>query len=189
MLRQEKMDPFWKKAISQLFGLREVGECNEYKQLHKNPLFEEIAKELAGGQGEWQKTKTISNAFLNIGNLTEVNKVWFYLVNSVFNPSKHVPIVRQDRTLLLYALVKGFELDVRKIIKESILDYAEDKFSRNIPHPSLITFLCIKGGVKLSDEEEEKCPKSFPLTLIGITKTPVEGEEGKRRHNKNRKMA
>ena len=83
--------------------------------------------------------------------MTEVTKVWFYLVNSVFKPSKHVSTVRQDRALLLYALVKGFELKVGKIIKESILDYAESKFSRNIPHPSLITLLCIKGGVKVNE--------------------------------------
>ena len=137
--------PFRKEAISQLFGLRQIGECNEYKKFQKNPNFEEIAKELTRDQGEWQETKTISNAFLDRGDLSEVNKVWFYLVNSIFKPSKHVSTVRPDPTLLLYAMVKGFELDVGKIIEESILDYVENKFLRNIPHPSMITLLCIKG--------------------------------------------
>ena len=84
-------------------------------------------------------------------------------------------------------MVKGFGLNVGKIIKESILDYVESKFSRNIPHPSLTTLLCIKGSVKFNKVEEEKCPKALPLTLTGALKALVESEEGERRE-KNRKM-
>ena len=95
--------------------------------------------------------KTISNAFLNRGDLTKVNKVWFYFVNSILKPSKHVSTVRQDHVLLLYALVKGYELNGGEIIEEPILDYAKGKFLGNIPHPTLITLLCIKGGVKFNE--------------------------------------
>ena len=35
------------------------------------------------------------------GDLTETNKVWFYLINLVFKPSKHISTMRQDRALLL----------------------------------------------------------------------------------------
>ena len=97
--------------------------------------------------------KTISNAYLNQGDLIEVNKVWFYFVNSVLKPSKHVSTVRQDRTLILYALVKGYNLNVGRIIEQSILDYVNDKFSGNIPHTALITLLCIEGSVTFSEVE------------------------------------
>ena len=66
-----------------------------------------------------------------------------------------------------------------KIIKESILDYAENNFSGIIPHPSLITLLCIKGGVKF-DEAEEKSPKASHLTLTRALKFLVEDEEVER---------
>ena len=68
-----------------------------------------------------------------------------------------------------------------KIIEESILDYAIGKFSRNIPHPSLITLLCIKGRVKFNEGEEKRCPKASSLTLVGVLKAPVESEEEKRK--------
>ena len=68
-------------------------------------------------------------------------------------------------------------------MEESILDYVEGKFSRNIPHPSLITLLCIKGGVKFSEEEEKRCLKASPLTLAEVLKALVESEEGERREN------
>ena len=95
----------------------------------------------------------------------------------MFKPSKHVSTVRQDLALLLYAVGKGFELDLGKIIKESILDYDENNFLGNIPHFALITLLCIKGGIKVA-EEEEKSLNDFPLTLTRVFKTPAEGEEG-----------
>ena len=120
--------PFRERAISQILGLKQVGECVEYEQHQKSLSFEEIARELTNGLGQWQRTKTIQNAYIDRGDLTKTNKVWFYLINSVFKPSKHISIVRHDCTLLLYALVKGFELYVGKIIKESILDYAENNF-------------------------------------------------------------
>ena len=78
-----------------------------------------------------------------------------------------------------------------RIVEESILEYAKRNFAGNIPHPSLITLLCIKGGVKFNEEEEERCPKTSPLTLIGVLKAPMESKEGKRREKptKKRKMA
>ena len=134
-------------------GLRGIEDYTAYKQLQKSLNFKEIAQELINGQGLWQRTNTIFNAYLDKGDLIEISTVWFYLVNLVLKPSKHVSAVRQDHTLLLYALVKGFELDVGKIIKESILDYAKNNFLGNIPHPSLITLICIKGGVKVNKEK------------------------------------
>ena len=83
------------------------------------------------------------------------------------------------RVVPLYALVKGWSLNVGKIVEHSILDYAENNFSRNIPHPSLITLLCIKGSVTFS-ETEEKYPRPYPLTLTRVLKTPAQGEEVER---------
>ena len=73
------------------------------------------------------------------------------------------------------------------IVEESILDFEHSKFSGNIPHPSLITLLCIKEGVKFNEVKENRSPKASPLTLIGVRKAPVESEKGERRE-KSKKM-
>ena len=171
--------PFEERSISQLLGLRPMSDCKEYDQLQENPKFEEIVKELTDGLGIWQRTKTIRNAYIDRGDLLEAVKVWFYFINYVLTPSKNFSIVRQDRAILLYALVKGFNLNVGKIIEQSILDYPENNFSGNIPHPALITLLYIKEGVTFS-ETEEKCPRSSPLTLTGVLKAPIQGERVER---------
>ena len=112
-------------------------------------------------------------------------KVWFYFINSILTLSKHVSTVRQDCSILLYALIKGFNLNVGKIVEQSILDYLENNFSGSIPHPTLITLLCIKGGVTFS-ETEEKCPRSSPLTLIRVLKALVQDEEVERTRKRKR---
>ena len=121
----------------------------------------------------------IHNAYIDRGDLSEAVKVWFYFINSVLTPSKHVSTIRQDRSILLYAQIKGFTLNVGKFMEQSILDYPENNFSGNIPHPTLITLLCIKGGVTFN-KREERCPRSSPLTLTGVLKAPAQGEEVER---------
>ena len=140
---------------------------------------------MTSGLGQWQRTKTFRNAYIDRGDLTEANKVWFFFVNSVLTPSKHVSIMRQDCAILLYALVKECCLNVGKIVEQSILDYAENSFSRNIPHLALVTLLCIKGGVTVS-ETEEKGPRVSPLTLTRVLKTPTQGEEVERIRKRKR---
>ena len=98
----------------------------------------------------------------------------------------HVSIVRQDHAIL-YILFKGYQVDLGRIVEDSILEYAKGNFVGNIPHPSLITLLCINGGVKFNDEEEERCPKTSPLTFIGVLKAPMESEEGEMREKPPRK--
>ena len=108
-------------------------------------------------------------------------------------PSKHLSTVRDKEVILLYAIPKGYKFSVGKIIKNSILSYYKTSYRGLVPHPTLITILCILGGVEGDWEEEEACPKASPLTLTGITKEPKnkgrkteienEEEEGDKREN------
>ena len=47
-----------------------------------------------------------------------------------------------------------------------------------MPHPTTISRLYILGKVEGSWEEEEKCPKTSPLTLTGITRPQTSKEKG-----------
>ena len=70
-------------------------------------------------------------------------------------------------------------------MEQSILDYAKNSFSGNIPHLILITLLCIKGGVTFR-ETKERYPRPSPLTLIRVLKTPAQGEEVERARKRKR---
>ena len=72
----------------------------------------------------------------------------------------------------MYAILKGYKFSVGKIIENSILSYYIGSYRGLVPHPTLITRLCILGDVEIDWEEEETCPKTSPLTLTGIIKGP-----------------
>ena len=108
-------------------------------------------------------------------------------------PSKHLNTVRRNEAILLYALLKGYKINVGKIIKISILSYSRSRCRGLIPHPTTITNLCLLGGVKEKWEKEETYPRASPLTLTKVTKGPknrgsekkieVEEERGNERCN------
>ena len=87
-------------------------------------------------------------------------------------PSKHLSIVRKEEAVLLYAILKGYKMDVGKIIEKSIYNYYCSNYRGLIPHPSTITRLCILGRVDFDREKEEICSKTSPLILTAITKPP-----------------
>ena len=100
------------------------------------------------GKGEWKGTKKTPFKFVARGDLTEEAKVCFYFISSVLMPSKYFSTVRREEAILLYALMKGYKINVGKIIEKSILGYSESKCGGMIPHLATITKLCIQGGVE-----------------------------------------
>ena len=85
-------------------------------------------------------------------------------------PTKHLSTVREKEAVMLYAIIKGYKFSMGKIIENSIMSYYREGYKELIPHPALITRLCILGGV-----EEENCRRTSPLTLTGITKGAKNG--------------
>ena len=59
------------------------------------------------------------------------------------------------------------------------MSYYRGGYKGLIPHPTLITRLCILGGVQGEWEEEENCPRTSPLTLTTITKVPKNRGRGR----------
>ena len=163
----------------------------KFKKLQKEPEFHNMVEFLTNGKGEWSSTKKNPYESIARESLIEEVKVWFYFIGSVLLPSKHLSIVCQEEAILLYALLKGYKINVGKIIENSILNYYRSKYRGLMPHPATITRLCKLGGVKGTWEEEERCPKTSPLTLTGLTRAPsnkgkkklqeVEEEEEERR--------
>ena len=94
-------------------------------------------------------------------------------------PSKHLCTVREKEAVLLYAILKGYNFTMVKIIENSILSYYRGGYKGLIPHPTMISRLYILGGVQRDWEEEENCPKTSPLPLTEITKGPKNRHRGR----------
>ena len=164
--------PFDDKRINDNFKLRYFKHGSKYKKLLEKPNYEKIVNRLTGGKGKWEVTKKNPHHAIKRGTLTEEAKVWFYFICSVIMPTKHLCSVREQESILLYAFLKGYKMNIGILIEESIRGYHHSNKRGLIPHPTTITKLCLWAGVKGNWEEEEKCPRVSPLTLTGVTRGP-----------------
>ena len=162
--------PFGDKRINEMFKLKELKHGSKFKKPVANSDHKKIIDLQTTGQGKWEATKKNPHYAINIGSLMEEAKVWFYFLSSVILPTKHLCAVREQEAIILYALLKGYKMNVGRLIEGSIRGYHLSNRRGLIPHPTTISRLCIFAGVRGSWDEEETCPKVSPLTLIGVTK-------------------
>ena len=126
---------FSREEINRLFNLRVQKDGAKFKKQIKEPKLQKIVDLLTVGKGEWKGTKKTPCRSIARGDLNEESKVWFYFIKSVLLPSKHLSTVRREEANLLYALLKGYKINVGKIIEKSILGYSEGNCRGMIPHP------------------------------------------------------
>ena len=165
-----KLISFSKEKINETFNLKEQKDGSKFKKLLKELEYRKIVDLLTDGKGKWKAIRKTPHESITKGSLTEEAKLWFYFVGSVLLPSKHLNTVRKNEIVLLYALLKGYKINVGKIIENSIMSYYKSKYRGLIPYPVTITRLCILEGVNGDWEKEKACPRASPLTLTGITK-------------------
>ena len=164
--------PYGAKTINEMYGMEGQKHGSKYKKMIDNPNREKIARKLTDGKVKWGQGKGEQKT-INRGALTEEEKVWFYFMTSVMVPTKHVCTIREQEAIILYAMLKGYKINAGAVIENSIMRYHEGNKRGLIPHPTTITRLCLRAGVKGTwEEEEEECPKVSPLTLTGVSKGP-----------------
>ena len=163
--------PYGAKAINEAYGMAGHKHGSKFKRLLENPNFKKIAKKLTDGKAQLGQGEGGPKT-LNRGSLTEEAKVWFYFLAYVLIPTKHVCTMREQEAIMLYAILKGYKLNVGIIIENSIIRYHEGNKRGLIPHPATITILFLKAGVKGVWEEEEEVPLTSPLLLTGVSKGP-----------------
>ena len=164
--------PFGHKRINEMFKLKELKHDSKFKKLVENLDHEKIIDLLTAEQGKWEATRKNPHYAINIGSLTEEAMVWFYFLSSIILPTKHLYAVREQVAIILYALLKGYKMNVRGLIQGSIRGYHLSNKRGLISHPTTISRLCIFARVRRSWDEEETCPKVSPLTLTEVTKGP-----------------
>ena len=163
--------PYGAKAINEAYRMAGHKHGSKFKKLLENPNLDKIAKKLTDGRAQLRQEKGGPKT-LNRGSLTEEAKVWFYFLASVLVPTRHLSTVREQEAIMLYAIMKGYKINIGTIIENSIMRYHEGNKRGVITHPATITFLCLKAGVKGVWEIEEEVPLTSPLLLTGVSKGP-----------------
>ena len=163
--------PYGAQAINQVYGMAGHKHGSKFKKLLENPDLKKIAEKLTGGKAQLRQEKGGPKT-LNRGSLTQEAKVWFYFLASVLVPTRHLSIEREHEAVMLYAILKGYKINIGTIIENSIMRYHEGNKRGVIPHPGTVTILCLKAGVRGDWEAEEEVPLASPLLLTGVSKGP-----------------
>ena len=163
--------PYGAKAINEAYRMIGHKHGSKFKKLLENPNLKKITEKLTDGKAQLRQEKGGPKT-LNKESLTEEAKVWFYFLASVLVPTRHLSTVREQEAIMLYAILKGYKINVGTIIENSIMRYHEGNKTGVIPHPATITVLCLKAGVKGNWEAEEKVPLTSSLLLTGVSKGP-----------------
>ena len=95
-----------------MFKLKELKHGSKFKNLVENPDHEKIINLLTTGQGKWEAIRKNPYYAINRGSLTEEAKVCFYFLSLVILPTKHLCSVREQEAIILYALLKGYKMNV-----------------------------------------------------------------------------
>ena len=80
--------------------------------------------------------------------------------------------MREQEAVMLYAMLKGYKINIGTVIENSIMRYHEGNKRGLIPHPATVTILCLKAGVRGDWEAEEEVPLASPLLLTRVSKGP-----------------
>ena len=163
--------PYGAQAINQVYEMAGHKHESKFKKLLENPDLKKIAEKLTDGKAQLRQEKGGPKT-LNRGSLIEEAKVWFYFLASVLVPTRHLSTVREQEAVMLYAILKGYKINIGTIIENSIMRYYEGNKRGVIPHPATVTILCLKAGVKGNWEAEEEVPLTSPLLLTGVSKGP-----------------
>ena len=140
--------PMGHERINEVLQIKDPKNGSKYKKLLKEPNHEKIVNFLMAGKGKLCSTKKNPLESINRGSLIEEAKVWFYFIASVIIPTKHLSTIREQETIILYALLKGYKFNARKIIESSIRSFQKNVKRVLIVHPIMITRLCILAGVQ-----------------------------------------
>ena len=102
--------------------------------------------------------------------LTPVAKVWYNFLCVKIKPCLHLSTVTKDKTILLYAMTKGFQFDIETVIEQGLIESIHRRYTGALIHPSLITELCRSAGFPMLDYEEQvqqRLPIPLPRVKFG----------------------
>ena len=130
--------PFGYRRINEVFQLKELKHGSKFKKLVEDPDQGKIINLLTTGQGKWEATKKNPHHAINRVSLIEEAKVWFYFIAFFIIPTKHMCSVKEQEAIILYALLKGYKINVGRLIEGSIRGYNMSNKRGLIPHPATI---------------------------------------------------
>ena len=95
------------ERINKVLQIKDPKNGFKYKKkLLEEPNHEKIVEFLMAGKGKWNAEKKNPYESIHKGSLIKEANVWFYFIAFVIIPTKHLSTIREQKAIILYALLK-----------------------------------------------------------------------------------
>ena len=102
-------------------------DSEEYQALFVAIDFKSLMQELIQGHGLWWRHPSTGKfTTFPMTALTPVAKAWYNFLCVKIKPSLHLSTVTKDKTILLYAMTKGFQFDIGTVIERGLSSQLTD---------------------------------------------------------------
>ncbi|KAJ8557209.1 hypothetical protein K7X08_002834 [Anisodus acutangulus] len=120
----------------------------------------------------------------------KVVKAWLYFVSARLIPSTHLYDILVDHIKLVYAIMKGFSVDVGRAINNNLNWICRLNTTARLGHRSLITALCDAHGVpESSNDIKGRVRNPLTRTIVNAYSDPTpEPTPGEGNHNRPKRQ-
>ena len=112
----------------------------------------------------WRHPLTGEFTTIPMTTVTPVAKVWYNFLCVKIKPSLHLITITKDKTILLYAMTKGFQFNIGTVIERGLIELTHGRCIGALINPSLITQLCHSVGVPMLGSKEQ-VQQRLPIPL------------------------
>ena len=100
-------------------------------------------QELTQGQGVWRcHPSTGEFTTFSMTALKPVAKVWYNFLCVKIKPLVHLSTIIKDKTILLYAMTKGFQFDIGTVIELGLIESTHGRCIGALIHADQPEFQC-----------------------------------------------
>ncbi|ESW32856.1 hypothetical protein PHAVU_001G023000 [Phaseolus vulgaris] len=131
-------------------GCQYVEWCNKKKDYLK------VAEKLCKPGADYVTSTTGHKRRILRGDLLPLAQIWMSFLHSNISPCSHTSDITERRSQMVYAIMAGLSMDVGVIIAQEIHLTANSGSTGQLSHPSLITELCRREGVDVSEPPFQK---------------------------------
>ncbi|XP_027940573.1 uncharacterized protein LOC114194505 [Vigna unguiculata] len=131
-------------------GCQYVEWCNKKKDYLK------VAEKLCKRGADYVTSAAGHKRRILRGDLVPLAQIWTSFLHSNISPCSHTSDITERRSQMVYAIMAGLSMDVGAIIAQEIHLTANSGSSGQLSFPSLITELCRRAGVDVSEPPFQK---------------------------------
>lgn len=131
-------------------GCQYVEWCNKKKDYLK------VAEKLCKRGADYVTSAAGHKRRILRGDLVPLAQIWTSFLHSNISPCSHTSDITERRSQMVYAIMAGLSMDVGAIIAQEIHLTANSGSTGQLSFPSLITELCRRAGVDVSEPPFQK---------------------------------